>query len=150
MATVSVMAQPPRDGYHGYQQRYNMYQTRAPYPQVDVAHSIHVNPYAAHYPQAPQHPAQQPTYGHHTAPRSPQPSGSPTSDDGFKPSLPSISNLLGIADRPGQDNGKLTIEETIQASVTLIRPTQPPVKLRYCRNKRTIRPNRCNNRHRRR
>ncbi|KAF2173117.1 hypothetical protein M409DRAFT_49605 [Zasmidium cellare ATCC 36951] len=97
------MAQPMRDGYHGYQQHYNMYPTRAHYPQVEVAQSIHVNPYA-HYAQAPQHPAQQSTYGHHTTPRSPQPSGSPLSDDGFKPSLPSISNLLGIADRPGQDN----------------------------------------------
>ena len=106
-----MMSYPARDNFQTYPQQYTMYhQTRAHQPQTDPAQSLNVNPYAnftrpsqpqpqpQEYPSQPQMQSQQ---------RSTQQPGSPGSEDGFKPSLPSISNLLGIADgdRPGQDAG---------------------------------------------
>ncbi|PIB02335.1 Zinc finger protein [Cercospora beticola] len=112
--TVSMMAYPVRNGFQAYPQHYAMYPTRAQQPQLDVNQPMNVNPYAynhvaqqqqqqqqQHHPQPQPQPQQQQSY--HVQPRSPQSSGSPTSDDGFKPSLPSISNLLSFADRPGGD-----------------------------------------------
>ena len=88
-----------------------MYQTRAHQPQVDVAHSLNGNPYTGFTQPVPEaHQYLQPQS------RSPQPppqqqSNTPITEDGFRPSLPSISNLLGIADgdRPAQDSGKYSL-----------------------------------------
>lgn len=100
MAAV-MMAYPVRDSFQAYPQQYAMYQTRAHQPQVDVAQSLNVNPYAnySHAPEAQQY--MQPQA------KSPPPATSIITEDGFRPSLPSISNLLGIADgdRSGQDAG---------------------------------------------
>lgn len=123
MATVGMMAYPSRDSFHGYPQHYAMYQARPQQPQMDVAQPMHVNPYANYgvaqlqpqQQQAQQQPIPTPQQqqsrpqaylqsSQHASP----PIGSPVSEDGFKPSLPSISNLLGIADRPPQMNRKST------------------------------------------
>lgn len=118
MATVGMMAYPSRDSFHGYPQHYAVYQARPHQPQMDVAQSMHINPYATYgvpqqQPQqsqqqqliaAPQQQQSRPqTYLQSSQQASP-PTSSPVSEDGFKPSLPSISNLLGIADRPAQIN----------------------------------------------
>ena len=99
-----MMAYPVRDSFQGYPQQYAMYQTRAHQPQVDVAQSLTVNPYA-HFQSAPE--TQQ--YIQPQA-KSQQPATSIITEDGFRPSLPSISNLLGIADgeRGSQDAGTFT------------------------------------------
>ena len=100
MAAV-MMAYPIRDSFQGYPQHYAMYQTRAHQPEVDVAQSLHVNPYTHFQPATEAHQYIQP----HAKP--PQPATSIITEDGFRPSLPSISNLLGIADgeRGSQDAG---------------------------------------------
>jgi hypothetical protein len=96
------MAYPHR-AFEGYPQQYAaaVFQTRArqPHATSGSALNININPYAA-YAAAPH--VQQ----YQAMPsQSPQSSQSPFSEDANKPSLPSISNLLGIADgdRPGQD-----------------------------------------------
>ncbi|KXT03829.1 hypothetical protein AC578_8921 [Pseudocercospora eumusae] len=96
MAAVNMMAYPPRHAFQPYPQHYAIYQPRAP-TQLDVGNTVSVNPYA--YPPV----AQQQQPYQHQPPRSPQSAGSPASDDGFKPSLPSISNLLRLSDRPSAD-----------------------------------------------
>jgi hypothetical protein len=103
MAAV-MMAYPIRDSFQSYPQQYAMYQTRAHQPQVDVAHSLNVNPYASY-----QHATQAQQYIQPQA-KSPQPATSIITEDGFRPSLPSISNLLGIADgeRGSQDASKFS------------------------------------------
>ena len=97
------MAYPVRDSFQGYPQQYDLYQPRANQLQPEVASSLNVNAYTSYAlsPQPHQYQQQPPS-------RSSQHSGSPIADDGFKPSLPSISNLLSIAnsDRPSQDTGK--------------------------------------------
>jgi hypothetical protein len=100
MAAV-MMSYSVRDSFQGYPQQYAMYQTRAHQPQVDVASSLTVNPYA-NFQSAPE--AQQ--YIQPQA-KSHPPATSIITEDGFRPSLPSISNLLGIADgeRGSQDAG---------------------------------------------
>lgn len=111
MAAVGIMAYPGRETYNGYPQQYAMYPARALQTQAEVA--INANPYGTYtspsqpqHQQQPQQQQQQHTQQQQHVTRSPQPSGSPVSDDGFKPSLPSISNLLGIADRPTHDLGE--------------------------------------------
>lgn len=101
MAAVGMMSYPARDMFQGYPQQYAMYPTRTHQTPTEVPQSLHVNPYTS-YPTVPQQ-YQQPQS------RPSQQSHSPVSEDGFKPSLPSISNLLGIADgdRPSQEVGKL-------------------------------------------
>jgi hypothetical protein len=69
-----------------------MYQDRAHQPHSDVAQSLNVNPYA-HY--TPLHDSQQQYV--QSQPRSHQTSQQIVGEDGSRPSLPSISNLLGIA-----------------------------------------------------
>ncbi|KAI5369891.1 Putative Zinc finger C2H2-type [Septoria linicola] len=122
MATVGMMAYPVRNDYQAYPQHYAMYaaRTQQQHP-MDVGQTINVNPYAytavapQHHHQQPQpQPQPQPQSYHHVQPRSPQASGSPTSDDGFKPSLPSISNLLSFADRPAADGVQTSQSSTTQ------------------------------------
>lgn len=74
---------------------------RPPAPQFAVASPLHANAFAGYAP------TQQQSQHHQKSSRSPPQSGSPVSEDGPKPSLPSISNLLGIADgeRSSQDHG---------------------------------------------
>ena len=100
MAAV-MMSYPVRDSFQSYPQQYPMYPTRAHHPEADVAQAIHVNPYTSYAPtpQPQQYLQQQPRA---------QLSNSPAPEDGFRPSLPSISNLLGIADgdRSSQDAGR--------------------------------------------
>ena len=102
MAAI-MMAYPVRDSFHGYPQQYDVYQQRAHQPQVDVAHSLNVNPYATFVNGSEAQQYLQPQS------RSAQLSHSPVAEDGFRPSLPPISNLLGIADgdRPSNDAGML-------------------------------------------
>lgn len=112
MAAVGMMAYPARETYNGYTPQYTMYPARA-----EATQPSNANPYASYtstnqsqhqqpQQQQPQQQQQQQQHPyHHAATRSPQPSGSPVSDDGLKPSLPSISNLLGIADRPTHELG---------------------------------------------
>lgn len=101
MAAV-MMAYPVRDSFQGYPQQYAVYQTRAHQPQVDVAQSLNVNPYSSF-----QHATEAQQYVQPQS-KSPHPATSIITEDGFRPSLPSISNLLGIADgeRGTQDSGK--------------------------------------------
>lgn len=109
MAAVGLMAYPARESFQSYPQQYAMYPTRAHQASTDVVSSLHANPYAS-FAQTTQHQQHQ----QHQAPQQP-PSRSPhsseprNSEDGSRPSLPSISNLLGIADgdRPSQEEGKL-------------------------------------------
>lgn len=97
MAATGMMAYPIRDSYSSYPQQYQIYHTRAQQPQPQSSSLLHGYPYNNISP-ASQH--QQ----YHVPPsRSPQllrqeSSGSTGSEDGSRPSLPSISNLLGIAD----------------------------------------------------
>jgi uncharacterized Zn-finger protein len=109
MAVVGTMAYPVRDGYQGYQQQYAAYSTRAHQLQPDMPQPTATSQYA-NYTTVPQQQHQQHSHSHpSSAVRSPPQSGSPTSEDGHsKPSLPSISNLLGIADRPSQEHGMLS------------------------------------------
>ncbi|KAK4548310.1 hypothetical protein LTR36_010180 [Oleoguttula mirabilis] len=91
------MAYPIRESYSSYPQQYQMYQTRAHQPQSQTSSLLHVNPYVNFAPASQQAQFQAPLS------RSPQlqrqeSSGSTGSEDGSRPSLPSISNLLGIAD----------------------------------------------------
>lgn len=96
-----MMAYPVRDSYSGYAQQYSTYQPRAHHTQPAAASSLNINPYAGFAPAPQQQPYQQPPS------RSPQSSDSPVTEDGSRPSLPSISNLLGIADgdRTSHDGG---------------------------------------------
>lgn len=98
-----MMAYPVRDSFSAYPQQYPMYTTRAHQSQTEAPTSLGGNPYASFAPA----PQQQPQQSQLQQPpsRSPRSSGTPDSEDGSRPSLPSISNLLGIADRPGQENG---------------------------------------------
>lgn len=100
MAAV-MMAYPVRDSFQDYPQQYAMYQSRAHQPQVDVAQSLNVNPYANFNPA----PESQQYIQPQAKPQ--QPAASIITEDGFRPSLPSISNLLGIADgeRGSQEAG---------------------------------------------
>ncbi|KAK3690597.1 hypothetical protein LTR37_019093 [Vermiconidia calcicola] len=93
------MAYPVQDGFQGYPQQYSAYSTRAHQRQTHAAQSLNVNPYAS-YAAAPG--SQQYVQSQS---RPPHPPKSPMTEDGLRPSLPSISNLLGIADgdRPSQD-----------------------------------------------
>lgn len=97
MATVSMMAYPVRDSFQSYPQQYAIYQQRTQ-SHENVAHSMNAN---QHYESSstPQQYLQQQS-------RSPLPS-EPLAEDGSRPLLPSISNLLVLADgdRPSQDNG---------------------------------------------
>ena len=101
MAAV-MMAYPVRESFHGYPQQFPLYPTRAHQPQADVAQTLSVNPYAS-FTSAPE-PQQ---YLQPQQPRTSQPSTSPLPEEGSRPSLPSISNLLGIADgeRSSSDAG---------------------------------------------
>ncbi|EME49589.1 hypothetical protein DOTSEDRAFT_68386 [Dothistroma septosporum NZE10] len=130
MATAGMMAYPSRDSFHGYPQHYAMYQARPQQPQMDIAQSMPVHAYTNYgVPQT--HTPQQPLPQQHPVPGPPQeqlrpqsylpssqqasvPTSSPVSDDGFKPSLPSISNLLGIADRPTQTNAAAVVHSSPQ------------------------------------
>lgn len=112
MAAVSMMAYPARDSYAGYPQQYQLYQTRAHQPQSQVGATISTNPYAGFAPptqQLPQPPVQPQAVPAQRQPNTSRSSNSPVSEDGNRPSLPSISNLLGIADgdRPGEAQGKI-------------------------------------------
>lgn len=105
MAAVSMMSYPVRDAFHGYPQQYAMYQTRAHHPEHEMAQSINHHPYPNYGPVS--HPQQYQQHQQQPVSRSSQRSNSPVLEDGSRPSLPSISNLLGIADgdRPGQEAG---------------------------------------------
>ncbi|KAK3110839.1 hypothetical protein LTR53_014465, partial [Teratosphaeriaceae sp. CCFEE 6253] len=106
MAAVSMMAYPPRDTLQSYPAQYvsyphtsATYPSRAPQVQQGVA-TVGLDPYAGLTPAA-SHPHQ-----HRPPLQQTESTGSRSSEDGSRPSLPSISNLLGIADgeRPGQEN----------------------------------------------
>ncbi|KAK0820761.1 hypothetical protein LTR75_001347 [Friedmanniomyces endolithicus] len=86
------MAYPAREGFQSYPQQYLMYPARSYRLQQGAVPSVSINPSAG--PSAPTHPSQQ----QHPPLRHSDSSGSRTSDEGNRPSLPSISNLLGIAD----------------------------------------------------
>ncbi|KAK5129024.1 hypothetical protein LTR85_000357 [Meristemomyces frigidus] len=91
------MAYPARDSYTSYPPQYPTYQARPHQTQSQNSALLHVNPYASFAPASQQQQFQAPPS------RSPQlqrqeSSGSTGSEDGSRPSLPSISNLLGIAD----------------------------------------------------
>ena len=88
------MSYPPRDAYHGYQQHYAHYPAATHQAPADSTSSLAANSYSTFAP-APQ-PQQQQSYQPST--RSARSSHSPVSDDGQKPSLPSISNLFGMVD----------------------------------------------------
>ena len=107
MAAVGMMAYPVRDSFQAYPQQYAMYsQTRAHQPQHEVAQSLNVNPYANFGPSShPQELQQPPPQVQSQQQRPYQQPSSPSLDDGLKPSLPSISNLLGIADGDRHDAG---------------------------------------------
>jgi uncharacterized Zn-finger protein len=101
MAAVSMMAFPPRDNFTGYPQQYAAYQART---QVPLDHQAFINnsAYSGHVQAAQSR--QQPQ----VPSRASDNSASSTLEDGSRPSLPSISNLLDIADgdRPSSDNGQ--------------------------------------------
>lgn len=101
MAAV-MMPYPPRDSFQQYPQQYTAFHTRAHQAQSNTAHSLNINPYANYAPVVePQHyvPVQA------TASQLTQVS---TGEEGLRPSLPSISNLLDLADgdRTNQDNSE--------------------------------------------
>ncbi|KAH9845879.1 zinc finger protein, C2H2 type [Teratosphaeria destructans] len=88
------MAFPTRGPFEGFTQHHYpnaVYQTRAPQAHFNSGAVLNSNPYAYANPQPPQQYQQ-------AAGRPVRASHSPSSEDGNKPSLPSISNLLGIAD----------------------------------------------------
>ena len=101
------MAYPPRHSLQGYHQQLEVLPVQQ--PTSHPARSIGTNPYAnvapnvRHHYQQPQPPPISRT----------QSTGSSASEDGTKPSLPSISNLLGIADgeRPSQSNGQRSMSQ---------------------------------------
>ncbi|SMQ46057.1 unnamed protein product [Zymoseptoria tritici ST99CH_3D7] len=132
MAVVGTMAYPVRDGYQGYQQQYAMYPNRTHQLQPEIPHHLASSQYA-NYTSMPQQLQQQPQQPQHHHPQhqsrasqSPPQSRSPTSEDGRnKPSLPSISNLLGIADRPGQEQGIQHARSPTSQSDQTSQPRQP-------------------------
>ncbi|KAI6861937.1 hypothetical protein KC338_g6424 [Hortaea werneckii] len=100
-----MMAYPVRDTLPTYGHQYAMYQTRAHQPQVHSGASISANPYAGFTPASqPQQQPHLPSQPQHSTSRA---SGSPDSEDGNRPSLPSISNLLGIADGDRPNDGQV-------------------------------------------
>ena len=122
------MAYPVRDSLSGYPQQYPIFQSRAHQAQSQsAASSLSINPYAG-FTSSVQH-----QHGQDSATRSSLSTGSPTSEDGSRPSLPSISNLLGIADgdRSGQDSGKcITLTYSIAHAHSLLdaRISQPQLQ----------------------
>jgi hypothetical protein len=117
MAAVGTMSYPARDSYQAYPQQYAHYSSRAQQAPAVTTSSLAGSSYPS-YTSAPQqqHQPQQ----HHTYPpsnRSARSSHSPSSDDGQKPSLPSISNLFGMVDgeRSSQEHGMFLPLITITA-----------------------------------
>lgn len=96
------MAYPPRDSFQEYPHQYAVFQTRAHQAQSNNAQSLAINPYANYAPVAE---AQQyvPTQS-----SSLQATQVAVGDDGSRPSLPPISNLLDLADgdRTNQDGSE--------------------------------------------
>ncbi len=103
MAAV-MMAYPSGDNFPGFTQQYAMYQTRAHQPHTDIAEALKVNPYARYGPvsDTPQYVNTSTRSTHYVDAHQQSSSDSQTTmaEDGTRPSLPSISNLLDIANRP--------------------------------------------------
>ncbi|GAB7359956.1 hypothetical protein MBLNU230_g7481t1 [Neophaeotheca triangularis] len=99
MANVGVMSYPAHGMPQNYSQQYTMPQTRAHHPREGLP----LNPYSTHVPMQQPQPQLQPQPRQHTT--SQPPNASAATEDFTKPSLPSISNLLGYVDaeRPSQD-----------------------------------------------
>ncbi|TKA65485.1 hypothetical protein B0A55_10087 [Friedmanniomyces simplex] len=105
------MAYPAREGFQSYPQQYPTYSARAHQTQQGAAPSSGISPYAGFNAAVQQSQQQQ-----HPPLRHSDSSGSRTSDEGSRPSLPSISNLLGIADgdRSSHENDHASIQSAAQ------------------------------------
>ncbi|KAK5175253.1 uncharacterized protein LTR77_000390 [Saxophila tyrrhenica] len=118
MAAV-MMGYPPRDSFQGYPQQYAIYSTRAHQPGPSMAQSLNVNPYA-HYASAAE------TQQYLSAQqRSHQSSSVMVGEDGAKPSLPSISNLLDLADGDRSSQEAAIQQAQMQAQQSNTMPQQP-------------------------
>ncbi|KAF2773555.1 hypothetical protein EJ03DRAFT_362772 [Teratosphaeria nubilosa] len=134
MATAATMAYPNRGPFQGFTQHHYpnaVFQTRVPQAHLGSGAVLNNNPYVYANPQQAQ------LYQQATA-RPVCASHSPVSEDGNRPSLPSISNLLGIADgeRPGQE-GKSTrscqqqrpfYPNELSSSQRTVVPPTPPLR----------------------
>ena len=105
MALVGTMAYPVRDMFANYPQHYALQQGRTPDPSLQSAQHPSAYPYGSYNPGA------QPQQYLHAQHRPVEITQSPVSEDGIRPSLPSISNLLSIAKKKrtrDEDEGEAT------------------------------------------
>ncbi|KAK5706527.1 hypothetical protein LTR97_001517 [Elasticomyces elasticus] len=116
------MAYPSREGFAGFpshSQRYPNYATRNLPLQQNAAPSLTIDPYSGLNSAPQQMQQQQPLLRHSDS------TGSRTSEDGNRPSLPSISNLLGIANGDNRPVRESDINPAQQQTAQQSQQSQP-------------------------